>query len=78
MGVLIVAGAVQADVRLAVKRNGEKVIYNAAPPRGASGDLHWLAKRHDRPSKYDPIIERYAARYDVDPTLVRAVIQVEE
>lgn len=77
LGVLIVAGAVQADVRLAVKRNGEKVIYNAAPPRGAGGDLNWLAKRRDRPSKYDPIIERYAARYDVDPTLVRAVIQVE-
>lgn len=77
LGVLIVAGAVQADVRIAMKRNGEKVIYNAAPPRGASRDLNWLAKRHDRSSKYDPIIERYAARYDVDPTLVRAVIQVE-
>src|SRR6185503_16759454 len=78
MGVLIVAGATQADVRIATRRNGTKVIYNAAPPRGALlGDLHWLAKRHDRPSKYDPIIERYADRYNVDPTLVRAVIQVE-
>jgi len=81
MGVLmIVAGAapfaLQADVRIAVKRNGAKVIYNAGPPRGG-GDLNWLAKRHDRPSKYDPIIERYAARYGVDPTFVRAVIQVE-
>lgn len=80
LGVLVVAGAAHADVRIAVQRNGKKVIYNAGPPRGSTasgGDLKWLARRHDRPSKYDPIIERYAARYDVDPTLVRAVIQVE-
>lgn len=79
LGVLMIAGAAaQAEVRIAVKRNGAKVIYNAGPPRNARGaDLNWLAKRHDRPSKYDPIIERYADRYGVDPTLVRAVIQVE-
>jgi soluble lytic murein transglycosylase-like protein len=77
LGVLITP-ATHADVRIAVKKNGAKVIYNAAPPRDARGsDLNWLAKRHDRPSKYDSIIERYAAKYDVDPTLVRAVIQVE-
>jgi soluble lytic murein transglycosylase-like protein len=75
MGVLMIAGAADADVRILVKRNGEKVIYNAGPSRG--GDLNWLAKRHDRASKYDPIIEHYSARYGVDPTLVRAVIQVE-
>lgn len=79
LGVLMIAGAAaQAEVRIAVKRNGAKVIYNAGPLRNARGaDLNWLAKRHDRPSKYDPIIERYSARYGVDPTLVRAVIQVE-
>jgi len=78
MGVLLIAGAAHADVRIAVKRNGAKVIYNAGPPRDVrGGDLNWLAKRHDRPSKYDPIIERYADRYGVDPTFVRAVIQVE-
>ncbi|MFL6245972.1 MAG: lytic transglycosylase domain-containing protein [Thermoanaerobaculia bacterium] len=76
MGVLMIAGVAQAEVRIAVKRNGAKLIYNSL--RTASGgDLNWLAKRHDRPSKYDPIIERYADRYGVDPTLVRAVIQVE-
>jgi soluble lytic murein transglycosylase-like protein len=78
MGVLVIAGAAHAEVRIAVKRNGAKVIYNAGPLRNARGaDLNWLAKRHDRPSKYDPIIEHYSARYGVDPTLVRAVIQVE-
>ena len=39
--------------------------------------MTWLAKQHDRKSKYDTLIERYAAKYNVDPTLVRAVIQVE-
>ncbi|HEV7767721.1 MAG TPA: lytic transglycosylase domain-containing protein [Thermoanaerobaculia bacterium] len=80
LGVLVVAGAAHADVRIGMTGNGRKVIYNSGPPRGATAsgsDLKWLAKRHDRASKYDPIIERYAARYDVDPTLVRAVIQVE-
>jgi soluble lytic murein transglycosylase-like protein len=76
-GLLLVAGAVHADVRMGVKGNGSRVIYNVGrEPRGA-GNLQWLAKRHDRRSKYDPIIERYASRYGVDPTLVRAVIQVE-
>ena len=76
LGVFLVAATANADVRIAVQRNGKKVIYNAGQySRG--GDLNWLAKRHDRPSKYDAIIEHYAAKYAVDPTLVRAVIQVE-
>jgi soluble lytic murein transglycosylase-like protein len=79
VGGLLCAGAARADVKLATKRDGKKVIYNVGrAPGGARGsDLNWLAARHDRRSKYDAIIERYAARYDVDPTLVRAVIQVE-
>jgi len=77
--VFLVANASLADVRMSVKRDGTKVIYNVGgPPRGAKGpNLDWLARRHDRPSRFDPIIERYAAKYSVDPTLVRAVIQVE-
>lgn len=76
-GVLLIALPARGDVRMGVKGNGTKVIYNVgSEPRGA-GNLQWLAKRHDRRSQYDPIIERYAARYNVDPTLVRAVIQVE-
>jgi soluble lytic murein transglycosylase-like protein len=79
LAALLVASAASADVRLAVKRDGKKVIYNVGgAPRGTrGGDLNWLAKRHDRRSKFDPMIEKYAAKYDVDPTLVRAVIQVE-
>lgn len=79
LGVFLVANAAFADVRLAVKRDGTRLIYNVgSEPRGARGpNFEWLAKRHDRPSRFDPIIERYAAKYNVDPTLVRAVIQVE-
>ena len=82
LGGLLIASAVRADVKVVVKRNGKKEISNvgsrisASKPRGGS-DLSWLSKRHDRRSQYDPIIERYAARYGVDATLVRAVIQVE-
>jgi soluble lytic murein transglycosylase-like protein len=79
LGVLIAAGTAQADVRLAVKGNGKKIIYNVGEaPRGTGGSAqNWLAKRHDRRTKYDTFIERYAAKYGIDATLVRAVIQVE-
>ena len=74
--VLLIVSSASADVRLAVKADGRKVIYNVG--RGGPGtDLAWLARRHDRRSKYDPIIEKYAEKYRVDPVLVRAVIQVE-
>jgi soluble lytic murein transglycosylase-like protein len=77
LAVLFVAATAGADVRLAVKADGSKVIYNI-PRRDYRGvDLSWFARKHDRRSKFDPIIERYAERYDVDPVLVRAVIQVE-
>jgi len=75
LGVMFVSMTAVADVRLSVKRDGTKVITNDSPVAGRT--LDWLAKRHDRRSKFDPIIERYAAKYGVDPTLVRAVIQVE-
>lgn len=76
---LLLTVSVHADVRLAVKRDGTKVIYNVGggPGGGKATNWDWLAKRHDRRTKYDPIIEKYADRYGVDPVLVRAVIQVE-
>jgi hypothetical protein len=74
LGVMLAATA-GADVRLTIKRDGTKVITNDSPVRGRT--LDWLAKKHDRRSKYDPIIERYAEKYRIDATLVRAVIQVE-
>lgn len=75
---VVLASSAAADVRLTVKPDGTKVIYNVGRVSGGRGtDWSWLARQHDRRTKYDSIIERYAAQYDVDPTLVRAVIQVE-
>lgn len=73
--VLVLAASASAGVKLSVKKDGTKLITNDGPSRGRS--LDWLAARHDRRTKYDPLIERYASKHGVDPTLVRAVIQVE-
>jgi soluble lytic murein transglycosylase-like protein len=76
--VLLCASAALADVRVATKPDGSKVIYNVgATAHGSVGNLTWLAKQRNRPSKYDEMIERYARKYRVDPILIRAVIQVE-
>jgi len=77
---LIVAISVPAagQVQLVVRGDGKKVISNIGPGgNGRRSDLKWLAKQHDRRSPYDKMIERYADDYNVDPILVRAVIQVE-
>jgi soluble lytic murein transglycosylase-like protein len=75
---VLVASAAVADVRVATKPDGSKVIYNVGgSTRGRLGDLHWLAKQRNRASRYDAIIERTCRRYRVDPVLIRAVIQVE-
>jgi soluble lytic murein transglycosylase-like protein len=68
-----------APVRLVVRSDGAKVISNVGPKtaRSRGVDLIWLAKQRNRPSIYDSIIDKYANRYDVDPFLVKAVIQVE-
>lgn len=77
LGVSLLAPMSRADVRLATKKDGTKVIYNVGAGPAPSSSLDWLAKQHDRRTKFDPIIERYADKYRIDATLVRAVIQVE-
>ncbi len=67
-----------AQVRLVIKKDGSKLIYNVGSNgSGRGSDYNWLAKQRDRRSSYDPIIERAATDFGVDPVLVRAVIQVE-
>ena len=67
-----------AQVKLVVRSDGKKVIYNVGASGGGKvSDLRWLAKQRDRRSQYDRMIERYADQFNVDPILVRAVIQVE-
>jgi len=68
-----------AQVKLTVRPDGKKVIYNDYSSRGRTrqSNLGWLAKQRNRPSAYDEIIRRHADSYGVDPVLAKAVIQVE-
>jgi soluble lytic murein transglycosylase-like protein len=73
------ASGAGAQVQLQIKGDGSRVIYNIpkAKSRKSFSDFARLALQHDRKSRYDLYIERYAKKYRVDATLVRAVIQVE-
>ena len=73
---VFLAATAVADVRITT-RNGKKVIYNVPTGRSSYSNFEWLARQHDRRSRFDPLIEKYARQYRVDPVLVRAVIQVE-
>lgn len=73
---LLAAATASADVRMTTK-NGRKLIYNVPSGKSQYSNFEWLARQHDRRTKYDPLIERYARQFRVDPVLVRAVIQVE-
>src|SRR5712691_2627395 len=80
LALLLAASNLSAQVQLFIKADGSKVIYNVPSGRSHRAgvtDFQWLARQHDRPSRYDLLIERYARKFRVDATLVRAVIQVE-
>ncbi len=81
LAVLLVSSAASAQVQLVIKSDGSKVIYNVPTGREKGHpsltNFQWLARKHDRASRYDPLIEKYAKKFRVDATLVRAVIQVE-
>ncbi|HVT43449.1 MAG TPA: lytic transglycosylase domain-containing protein [Thermoanaerobaculia bacterium] len=73
---LVAAPLALADVRIATRPDGTKVIYNV-DSAGHAKDLDWLARQRNRPSSWDAIIERHAGHHGVDPILVRAVMLVE-
>lgn len=79
LGVLLAAPMAGGSVRLVVGPDGSKAISNVGSKSARSGktDLVWLAKQRNRPTIYDPLIDKYAALYDVDPFLIKAIIQVE-
>src|SRR5512142_2795806 len=80
LAILLAGSSADAQVQLMIKRDGSKVIYNVPAGRahhGKTPDYKWLARQHDRRSRYDELIEKYSKQFRVDPTLVRAVIQVE-
>jgi len=75
---LLIALSAAAQVQLTVRGDGKKIISNVGAGGGRhSGNYLWLAKQRNKKSKYDRLIDFYSDRYDVDPVLVRAVIQVE-
>jgi soluble lytic murein transglycosylase-like protein len=75
----LLAFSASAQVRLVIKKDGSKLIFNDSRATGSGrvSDYTWLAKQHDRRSPYDAFIEKYSRLYGVDPVLVRAVIQIE-
>jgi len=81
LALVLAAPLASAQVQLVIKKDGSKIIYNVPTGREKGhksySDFKWLARQHDRSSRYDPLIEKYAKKYRVDATLVRAVIQVE-
>lgn len=75
----LLAAPADASVRLVVRGDGTKMIYNVPGRRVGSRatDYAWLAKQRNRTSPYDAIIERHCRARGVDPVLVKAVIMVE-
>jgi soluble lytic murein transglycosylase len=73
----VTAVTARADVRLTVRPDGKKVIYNVWSPSVRASNYSWLAKQRNRHTPYDKLIDQYADTYNVDPVLVHAVIQVE-
>ncbi|HEY8132517.1 MAG TPA: lytic transglycosylase domain-containing protein [Thermoanaerobaculia bacterium] len=74
---LFAAVSATAQVQITVRSDGTKVISNIGSGGRRTSDYVWLSKQRNHRSKYDPIIERHSDHFGVDPTLVRAVIQVE-
>ncbi len=78
VGLLFCAAAASAQVRVSQGEDGRMVITNEAGvvtprqaprrPRGVSSETR---------SRIDAVIERHAAEQGLDPSLVRAVVQVE-
>lgn len=76
----IVAVPAFGQVKMVVRADGTKTIFNLATKRSTGPravDFDWLARQRDRESHYDDFIMRHAAKYGVDPVLVKAVIQIE-
>ncbi len=74
---LAVCAVADAQVTVAVRADGKKVITNFGAQSSRKSDWKWLARQRNRRSQYDAIIDRYASLHGVDPVLVRAVIVVE-
>lgn len=79
VGLLCLSAPLEAEVKLKVRSDGSKHIYNVGSRRSSSGngDLNYLASQRNRSTSYDQIIQKHCEKYRVDPVLAKAVIQVE-
>jgi soluble lytic murein transglycosylase-like protein len=80
--VLFAASIATPEVLVKMNSNGKKVFYNIPPKKIQSNyqfkQANTAALRFSkRAGEYTPLIEKACSKYNVDPELVKAVIQVE-
>jgi soluble lytic murein transglycosylase-like protein len=79
---IFAASAATPEVLVKMDSNGKKVFYNI-PPKKVQSNLQLNLKNSPalryskRAVEYTPLIEKACSKYNVDPDLVKAVIQVE-
>ena len=80
--ILFAASTAIPEVLVRVDKNGKKVFYNI-PPKVIKSNFQFkpgnttALKYSKRAGEYTPLIEKACTKYNVDPDLVKAVIQVE-
>ena len=82
VAILFAAFTASAEVLIRVDEKGKKVFYNI-PPKVIQSNYQFkpanpaALKYSKRAGEYTPLIEKACTKYNVDPDLVKAVIQVE-
>ena len=82
LAILFAASNASPEVLVRVDQNGKKVFYNI-PPKVIKSNYQFNSantatlKFSKRAGEYTPLIEKACTKYNVDPNLVKAVIQVE-
>lgn len=72
---VVVVSLAESDVKVGVGPDGQKIIYNETPAQHARRYSSKLSPVPD--SELVPLIERHSLAQNLDPKLVRAVIQAE-
>jgi soluble lytic murein transglycosylase-like protein len=72
---LVLASPLPAEVKVGLRSDGLKLIFNEAPEHRARREAAALLPVPVR--DWAPVIDYYARRHHVEPKLVRAMIQVE-
>lgn len=72
---VVFASLAESDVRIGISPDGQKIIYNESPAQHARRYSNRLTPIPD--AQLVPLIERHSLAQNLDPRLVRAVIQAE-